>query len=330
MALTTYGDIGQRTANWAAAKMLEHARPVLVLNLFGQLKPIPMNKASSAKFRRPIPFATATTPLVEGVTPIAHKIRYEDITVNLQQYGDVVEITDRVADLSEDPVLSDILVLSGEQAAATQEELLWGILRAGTNRFFANGVQRSDVNTAITLNKQHAIIRALRMSRATPVTQMLSGSTDFKTSPVEGGWIAFGHSDLEHDIRALPGFVPVAQYGSRKPLCPEELGAVENVRYLTSPVLMPYPDAGGAAGAMKSTTGAKADVYPVVYISRDYYGTCPLAGKGTVKPMVLNPNTPRGGDPLGQRGTVGWKTYWAGAILNEAWGAVLESAVTAL
>ena len=330
MALTTYGEIGQRTANWAAAKMLEHARPVLVLNLFGQVRPIPGNKASAVKFRRPIPFPLATVPLREGVTPIAHKIQYEDITVNLQQYGDVVEITDWVDDLAEDPVLSDIIVLTGEQAATSQEAMLWGILRAGTNRFFANGTQRSDVNTPVSLNKQHAIIRALQNNRAMPATQMLAGSPDFKTSPIEGGWIAFGHTDCEHDIRAIPGFVPVAQYGSRKPLSPYELGSVENIRYILSPALDFYPDAGGAKGAMKSTGGTSADVYSIVYISRDYYGTMPLAGKGTIKPMVLNPNVPRGGDPLGQRGTVGWKTYWAGAILNEAWGAVLECAVTAL
>ena len=125
MAATTYGDISQRTANWAAKEMLKHAEPVLVLSKFGQIKPIPANKAQSVKFRRPVPFATATTPLVEGVTPVSHKITYEDVQVSLQQYGDIVEITDVIDDLAEDPVLSDVTMLAGEQAANTQEELLW-------------------------------------------------------------------------------------------------------------------------------------------------------------------------------------------------------------
>lgn len=71
-------------------------------------------------------------------------------------------------------------------------------------------------------------------------------------------------------------------------------------------------------------------MYPIVYISQEYYATCPLAGKGIVKPTVLNPGTPSKSDPLGQRGYVGWKTWWAGTILNEAWGACLEVSVTAL
>lgn len=330
MAITTYGDISQRTANWAVKEMLAHAEPILVLSKFGQVKPIPQNKAQAVKFRRPVPFATATTPLVEGVTPVSHKITYEDVPVTLQQYGDVVEITDAIADLSEDPVLQNVLMLTGEQAAATTEELLWGVLRAGTNKFYANGSARDAVNTVASLNKQRAIIRALRMNRAQPVTQILDGSANTLTRPVEGGYIAFAHSDLEHDLRGFTGFVPVAQYGSRKPLCNEELGSVENIRYILSPILASYPDAGGARGAMKSTSGTSADVYPIVFVSRDYYATCPLAGKGAVKPTVLNPGTPSKSDPLGQRGMVGWKTWWAGKILNELWGAVYEVAVTDL
>lgn len=330
MPMTTYGDISQRTANWASKEFLAHAEPVLVLSKFGQIKPIPQNKAQTAKFRRPVPFATATTPLVEGVTPVSHKITYEDVSVPLLQYGDIVEITDVVADLAEDPVLQHAIMLSGEQAAATTEELLWGFLKAGTNKFYANGSVRTAVNTIATLNKQRAIVRNLHSNRAQPVTQMLDGSSNYLTKPIEGGYIAFAHTDLEHDLRGFTGFVPVAQYGSRKPLCAEELGSVENVRYILSPVLTPYSDAGGAKGSMKSTSGTNADVYPIVYVSRDYYAVCPLAGKGAVKPMVLNPGTPSKSDPLAQRGMVSWKSWFAGKVLNEAWGAVYEVAVTDL
>ncbi len=332
MAVTTYGDISQRTANWAVKTMLEHARPVLVLNQFGRTYPIPKNKAERAKFRRPVPFAAAMTPLVEGVTPTSHKISYEDVEVLLQQYGDIYEISDKIQDLAEDPVLANAVMLAGEQAAETEEMLLWGIIKAGTNKFYTNGTQRTDVNTVWALTDQRAVVRSLRTNRARPVTQMLGGSPDSNTTPVEGGYIAFAHTDFEHDLRQVAGtaFTPVAQYGSRKPLCPEEIGSVENVRYILSPLLEPYPDAGDTKGSMKSTSGAKADVYPIIYISQEYYATCPLAGKGMIKPTVLNPGTPSKSDPLGQRGYVGWKTWWAGCILNEAWGACLEAAVTAI
>jgi N4-gp56 family major capsid protein len=81
---------------------------------------------------------------------------------------------------------------------------------------------------------------------------------------------------------------------------------------------------------MVSTAGTSADVYPVVYVAKESYGLIPLKGRGAVTPKVLNPDTPRGGDPLGQRGSVGWKTYFVAKILNEAWMARLETAASEL
>ena len=130
---TTYGDINQRTAAWAATEMLRHAEPVLVLTKFGSSKPMPKNKSETVKFRRPIPFSAATTPLQEGVTPTAQKMQYEDVQATMQQYGRPIEITDYVNDLAEDPVLKDASMLAGEQQALTQEMVIWGVVKAGTS-----------------------------------------------------------------------------------------------------------------------------------------------------------------------------------------------------
>lgn len=329
MATTTYGDISQRTAAWAASEMLKHAEPITVLSKFGQSKPLPKNKADTVKFRRPVPFPVVTTPLTEGVTPTARQMQYEDVTVQIKQWGDVVEITDYVNDLAEDPVLSDATELCGEQAAETVELQTWGALRAGTNVFYANGAARNEVNTKISLDKQRAITRSLKGNRARKVTSMVAASPNYATQPVDAAFIAFAHTDLEADIREMKGFTPTEQYGSMKAL-PHEIGKVEDVRYILSPVLTKWDDAGGAAGNMVSATGTNADVYPVVYVAKDFYGLIPLKGANSVKPSVLNPDTKTKDDPLGQRGYVGWKTYFVAKILNEAWGARLECAASDL
>lgn len=329
MATTTYGSISQRTAAWAAAEMLAHAEPILVLSKFGQSKPMPKNKADTVKFRRPVPFNIPNTPLAEGVTPTAQQMQYEDVEVQLKQWGAWVEITDVVNDLAEDPVLSDASMLCGEQAAETVEVQTWGAIRAGTNVFYANGAARSAVNTKISLAKQRAITRALKAQRAKKVTSMVGSSPNYSTEPVDAAFVAFAHTDLEADIRDMVGFVPTEKYGSMKAL-PYEIGKVEDVRYVLSPVLDKFADAGGAAGSMVSTTGTNADVYPVVYVAKESYGLVPLKGKNAVTPKVLNPDTPRGGDPLGQRGSVGWKTYFVAKVLNEAWLARLEVAASEL
>ncbi|WP_404466261.1 N4-gp56 family major capsid protein [Vreelandella aquamarina] len=329
MSRTTYGDISQRTAAWAAAEMLAHAEPILVLSKFGQSKPMPKNKADTVKFRRPVPFVIPNTPLAEGVTPTAQQMQYEDVEVQLKQWGAWVEITDVVNDLAEDPVLADASMLCGEQGAETVEVQTWGAIRAGTNVFYANGAARSAVNTKISLSKQRAVTRALKAQRAKKVTSMVSASPNYSTEPLDAAFIAFAHTDLEADIRDMTGFVPTEKYGSMKAL-PYEIGKVEDVRYILSPVLDKFANAGGAAGEMVSTSGTNADVYPVVYIAKESYGLVPLKGKNAMTPKVLNPDIPRGGDPLGQRGSVGWKTYFVALILNEAWLARMEVAASEL
>lgn len=328
---TTYGDINQRTAAWAATVMLRHAEPVIVLQKFGQTKPMPKNKAQKVKFRRPIPFGAATTPLVEGVTPTAQKMQYEDVEATMAQYGRPIEITDVVEDLAEDPVLSDASMLAGEQAALTLEMVTYGVVKAGTSVTYANGAARNAVNTPISLNKQRAVTKSLKANKAMKMTNVLSPSPNYGTAAVEASYIAVGHTDIEPDIRSLPGFVPVAKYGSRSVVSMYEVGTVEDCRYVLSPELSPWTDQGGAyAGSgtdMVTTSGTSADVYPVLYFGKEAFGCIPLKGANAIQPMVVN-RKPSASDPMAQRGYVSWKSYYTCVILNQVWMDRMEVAVT--
>lgn len=332
MSGSTYGDISQRTAAWAATEMLEHARPIIVLSDYGQSKPMPKNKAEQVKFRRPVPYAVSTTQLTEGVTPTSHKTSYVDVPATMGQYGDLAEITDRVNDLAEDPVLRDMSMLSGEQAAETIEMVTWGVIKGGTNVVYAAAANtaRTDVATAIGLQAQRTCTRFLKSQRGRKITSKMSSSVQYGTEAVDAAFLAFGHTDLESDIRDIPGFVPTEKYGSMKAL-PYEIGKVEDVRYILTPLLEPFTDAGAtASGTGMVTSGTKVDVYPVVVIAKEAYGLVPLRGAGAIHPTVLNPGTPSKSDPLGQRGYVGWKTWFVAVVLNQAWIVRMEVGATDL
>lgn len=339
MTRTAYGDISQRTAAYAYNTMLEHAEPVCVLGKFGTVKAIPKNKAETVKFRRPIPFTAATTPLQEGVTPNARQMLYEDVSVTLEQFGELVVITDKVNDLSEDPVLNDASMMAGENAGRTLEQIIYGVVRGGTSVFYANGNARNAVNTAITLNKQRKVTRYLKSMKAKKFTRILDGSVNIGTQPMEAAYVAIAHTDLEADIRNLAGFVPTSKYGTRTTISEYEIGQVEDVRYILSPDLAEFADAGGTAGGnFESTTGTNADVYPILYFGMDAFGLTPLKNsKGpdmksnmAMTPTVINPGTIDKSDPLGQRGYVGWKAWFNAVRLNETWMARLEVAASAL
>jgi N4-gp56 family major capsid protein len=347
-AITVYGDISPRVAAYAVSQLLKRGMPYLILEKFGQTYPIPNNATKVAKFRRYFllgatggagdgnpaePFFTplATTPLMEGVTPTGKQLSNQDYTVTLVQYGDYMTITDVVLDTAEDQVLQQATEVMGESAAQTIETIRYNILKAGLNVFWSNGTARSSVNTPITLALQRRVTTALNRQNAKKLTQVVKSTPDFRTEPIEASYIGLVHPDLETDIRSMTGYINPKQYGTVTPW-ENEVGAVEQVRYLSSTIFAPFPDAGGSYNgsgtAMRSTSGVNADVYPVLYIGRDSYGIVPLKGKDSLVPMVVNPK-PAPGDPLGQRGTIGWKAMTTAVILNDAWMARLEVAATA-
>lgn len=332
MATTKYGDISQRTAAYAEVTMLEHAEPILVLEKFAQTKPLPKNTADNIKFRRPIPYNVSTTQLVEGVTPIPKQMQYEDVPVTMGQYGDVIEITDKVYDMNEDPVLKDAAMLAGEQAAETKELILWGALKAGTNVAYSGTTttSRATVNDVITLPLLRNAIRNLKSQRAKPITSMVSASPKYATEAVAAGYVAFSHTDTEQDWRDMDGFTPTERYGTYSPLCDSECGKVEQIRIILSPVLEPFTSAGSATANGCVQTAGACDVYPVVIVTKNSYATVPLKGAGSMSPRVVNPDRIDKSDILGQRGYVGWKMYFAALILNEAWVQRIEVGVTDL
>jgi N4-gp56 family major capsid protein len=329
MTQTAYGTISQRTAAYVAREMLKHAEPVIVLQKLALTKPVPMNTADTMKFRRPTPFTANTVPIAEGVTPTAQAMAYVDVSVQLLQYGGLVTVTDKVEDLCEDPVLNNATELLGEQAGATAEAITYNVVKAGTTVSYANGSARNAVNTAITLNKIRAVVRTLKAAKAKMITRILDASPGYGTSAIEAGYVAVCHTDCEADIRGLAGFTPTAEYGSRKTISEYEFGSVENVRFLTSPDLGSFADAGGAKGSMKSTTGTLADVYPILFFGQDAFACVPLKGKFSLTPTVVSAK-PSDSDPLAQRSHVGYKFYFAAVILNQTWMARLEVAVTDL
>lgn len=332
MSTTTYGatNVSPRTNVYAETEMLAHALPTLVLEKFAKAQKMPTNNTDTIKWRRTNTFSAATTPLQEGITPSSTNITFDDVEATLQEYGQFVTISSKVDDLHEDPVMQEAYEQCGENAGRTKEALIYGVVRSGTNVFYGNGSSRGDVNTALTLDKQRAVVRALRAQKAMPINKVLSGSEHYATEPIEGGYIGVGHTDLERDIRTLDGFVPVAKYGSRKPLCPEEIGAVEGIRYILSADLDPWTGAGNStANGMKVTSG-NVDVYPLMYFGKDAYATVALRGKGAITPSIIPTSQLTKDDPLGQRGIVGWKMYHAAAILNDLWMVRLEVGATAL
>lgn len=328
-----FGDISPGNAAKAMTEALKHAEPVSVLIKLAKSIWIGLNETKVARFRRIIPLAPKTTALTEGVTPTGSDFRYENVELSLVQLGDYMPTTDVLLDLHDQPVGKDMWTAASEQGIQTIEQWIWATVTAGTSVQYANNVAgRSSVVGFLNKSGQQIVTRTLARNKAKKLRKMLAGSPDHNTTPIEAAFICVTHTDMAPSIRAMEGFTPVAEYGQRVPICDEELGSVDDVRYIVTPWALPIANAGGAKGSGAteciSTGGTNADVYPAVFFGEDAFGALSIkAGKqggkmvpsaGSITPQVVNPKA-SASDPLGQRGSIGWKCYFQSKILNESW-----------
>lgn len=351
---TKYGDITPRQAGYSVANFLKRAAPNLVIERFGQVFVMPKNNTQTAKFRRyymegasgaagPGDGGDYSNPqskvLEEGVTPTGSKLASRDYTVTLVQYGDWMGFTDVMVDTHEDfpQALREMSAVLGESAAETIEHLRFNVLKAGTNVFYADGVEsRGAVNGTLNLQMQRRITRSLKRQNAKPITNIGKSSPAYETLPIEAAFIALVHPDLENDIRNMvnvngeSAFISTKHYAGIQPM-EGEIGSVEDVRYIRSTVFESWADAGGVVADadvdVLSSGGTDADVYPILYLARDAFGIVPLKGESSVNISWVNPK-PTETDPLGQRGTAGYKFWTATVILQDAFLVRAEVAAT--
>ena len=353
MAIQNYGTVASRNLIRAAQGMLEHAQPITVLGDFGTQREMPQNSTDTLVFRRTLPFGASTsgttienssryvgTPditasnfvLAEGVTPNSNTITFQDVSVQLQQYGVLFKYSSKTEQLYEDDIPGEMVKLTGETLAEVMELVRYGVLKAGSTVVYANGSSRSAVNTAISLNAIRKAARTLESNRCRRVTSRLAPGVNFGTRAVQPAYVVFCHTDAVSDIRNLPGFTRVEEYGSFKPIHDREVGACEDFRFVSSPLLKSFLAAGASVGSsgMLSVGASNVDVYPFIVIGEDAWGQVALKGMSAIKPVVLKASQTNHANPLGQFGYVGASTWFATVRLNDAWMARIEAGVTAL
>lgn len=332
-------------------EILKHVMPVEVFGKFALSKPMPKNVSETVVYRRWLPKgAAANTPNTWSVTPASHQITEgetpngetisaQDITATLIEYGFIYRWTNRTEDLYEDDVPAEFKRMTGERMGLLLEMVRWGQLKAGTNVFRAGSVSsRSSINALVSLTGLRAIARSLAGNIAPKVTGILNASPNIGTQPIEAAYVAVCSSDLVADLRGLSGFVHVSEYGSRKPMHDNEIGSVEDFRFIASPHLSAYLAAGTTTtantrlsnGAANSAGSELCDVYPIIVLAVEAFGDVALRGKNALNAMAFPASQRTKDDPLGQRGSISASTFFTTVRLNEGHMAVYEVACSAL
>ena len=352
MAAQNMATQAARIGKWKG-EILARAIPCEVLQIAGTQKQMPKNVSDTVVYRRWVPYdAAAGNPniliqsggatvetdasnrvdtkltanlLTEGTTPTPESIVAQDITAVLKQYGCLYSFTDKVADLYEDDISDALKTQVAERMALIRELELYSKVRANTNRFYGGaGTTLATVDGKLTPKLLRKIARSLMQNHTKKPTSILAATPLIGTKPIEAAFLVFCHVDLDADLRdttVFPSYTPVAAYGSRKPMHENELGSFENFRFIASPELVPFQNAGAAVGSTGclSTGGTAIDVYPLIVVGQDAYGTVALRGNKAFDLSVIPVGNKDSADPLGQRGYIGSKFYAVSVLLNQQW-----------
>ena len=332
MEYVQYGDITPRNAVKSWGKLLTRLSPTLITERTAQTKPMPKGAGKSVQFRRYIKLAHNYASFVaqEGITPPGQKPTYVDVACTLEQYIGWIGITDVIDDTHEDPISDEFKDLLGDQMREVRESANIATLVGGTNVYYANGVQRTEVNTFPSRGLFRKIVREMKGNDCKFYTSVLAGGAGLGTVPVGAAMIAMGHTDMGPDLANMTGYTEVKDYPNQKSIMGEaEHGSGPQIRFMLTSMFTPWADVGAAGATMIATTDSSAavDVYPCIILSPDAWGTVPLRGANSGQVMVVNPK-PAHGDPAGQRGSLAWKTWHAAVILDDDRMARVELACT--
>lgn len=343
MPAATYASPAQRVG-LIKGRILKHAVQVSTLEISGEVHKAPLKEGDTIIFRQVVPYgATAAAPdtltvttaanlMQEGVTPPVESLVILDTSVTVQKYGALYGYTERQASLGEDDIPSWMEEQLGERLGNVREKVYIGALQAGTNRFYSGGTTRLTTDEPVTLNLVNRITRNLAANHGKFIRDVTAATAVYGSQSLQATYLAFGHTNLQQDIEAIPGYKAKADYGSMKPAHEMEIGCVGSLRFILSPDMPFIIDSGAAiAGTTNaSTTGTSADVYQLFVVAKDAWGHTAFRGLDAFKMNHIKPSQVDKSDPTGERGYVSGTFYDAAVVTHNGWGAVAECTISAL
>ena len=127
----------------------------------------------------------------------------------------------------------------GDQMGDTIDQITRDVLAAGTSVFYVGSgiTQRShvaatDIITDVFIKKA---VRLLKNNKAKKITRMVNADTGINTTPINAAFIGLVHLTPTYDLKGVTGWVPVENTQAPRLLWTNEVGAVDEVRFVEKP-----------------------------------------------------------------------------------------------
>ena len=307
--------------------------------------------AASVKWRRIENLTAVTTALGEaadGATVVFGNSRNSvtptitDLTVAIQKFGNAINLTEEVDLFNVNSNSAALMDTLGANAGESLNTLMRNVFNGATTILrFAGGVGVvSSVGAEITLNDIRFAVNKLNLNSAMKFTPAGFGSQNIGTSPIRQSYYGICHVDVEEEVRSLTGFIPVEQYGGYTETEPGEFGAVGGVRWCSTeiaPVTSDLSSESTPVGSFHGNSTVLHDVYSTFIYGREAIGSIGLGENHakeiymmydrvpTVELIYHKPGSSGIADMFNENGSLAWKAWFAGKILNGNWIAKIQT-----
>jgi N4-gp56 family major capsid protein len=250
-----------------AAKLLKRSYLKLVFASLADKVSMMKGAGLTAYFIRYRRMNVPLSVISEGVDPSSSSFSLDTVTVTLDQWGDVITVTDRAVLTTSHPLIQQATELLADNAARVMDREIQLVLLAGTNIQYGDGsvATRRTITSAMVMNETVSTkARVTMVDAGAPPRGGPSG--DAKQVQAQGSfnagqaYIAVCGPNVIGDIMR-PGssygtFVAVATYANQKALYNSEIGTWLNFRWVETNFIPKFTLLGN--GTTAAATGSDA------------------------------------------------------------------------
>jgi N4-gp56 family major capsid protein len=318
-----------------------------VLPFFNGTLPGKLEKAGgsmSVKWRRIENLAPVTTalsehtengPAVFGLGRSTVKPTVTDVTKAIAKFGNAILLTEEVDLFNINSNTMSLMETLGANAGESLNATMRVEYDNATNvRYASNAANKSAVVAEMKANDIKWAVNKLNRENAQVFTSMATGSRNITTSTVRSSFYGICHPDVEEDIRNITGFVGVEQYGGYTETLVGEFGAVNGVRWVATTIAPIETGAGttSTSNTFRGTSVDTNDLYTSYVYGKEAIGSIGLGNEYPSSTYVMYENKPQPielivhkpgssgvADLYNEIGSIAWKAWFGGKILNGNW-----------
>lgn len=309
MAVNNTTNIPPMVRDFAIRNLLMVAYPPLVHAAHAAKYSIPVKSGDTAVWRGYTRLPTATAPLVDGVTSAGALMSQSTIKAVVKEFGNFVYYTDQLKLIVEDNTIGTGTTLLGENLGESVDEMYRDVLASCSFVYQAAAGGNLETPTEITQTDINRVWTAMLSRNAKFISNYVDPSKDFATVPLLPAYWGVIHTDLLPDLELCTDFVGPESYGQAGAKMPYEAGSTRYVRWQYS--------------SIAAVSAAAVPVYSLPITGKEAYGGVsigPKNGEFFIEPLGSSGSA----DPLHQRGSMGYKHWFASRYLNDNFGSVLE------